>query len=117
MRMYVDFVTSELGHMGERWPRSHFCINFDRRKRPPGARILMCFTLGCGLGGGNINSGKQSNNPPEKQLVQKDPTPGPTRPKDPPVGRVLLAVASFARVYISSSAPQCERILSPGGRF
>ena len=26
-------------------------------------------------------------------------------------------IASFARVYISSSAPQCERILTPGGRF
>jgi hypothetical protein len=26
-------------------------------------------------------------------------------------------IASFARVYTSSSAPQCERIGPPGGRF
>jgi hypothetical protein len=45
--------------------------------------------------------------------TKKTPPPGPRRPKDPR----RKGFASFARVYTSSSAPQCERIGPPGGRF
>jgi hypothetical protein len=59
----------------------------DRRKDPLGVAFL--FTLGCG--GGSMNSGKRSNNPPGKSTgtkkpstgSKKTPPPGPRRPKDP----------------------------------
>ena len=45
--------------------------------------------------------------------TKKTPPPGPRRPKDPR----RKGFASFARIYTSSSAPQCEKKGYPEGSY